>query len=62
MKRNHRLVDRGSIPKDNHLLTLISNGERKNICKETERKNRCKETERKNRIMETGGVMVTRGV
>jgi hypothetical protein len=55
MKRKKRLVDRGSIPKENYPFPLMSKGERKNRCMEMERKNRC------NIDMVLRGEMVTGG-
>jgi hypothetical protein len=52
MKRKQRLVDRGSIPKENYPFPLMSKGERNKKCMEMKRNNIC---------METGGVMVTWG-
>jgi hypothetical protein len=44
MKRKQRLVDRGSIPKENYPFPLMSKGERENKGMETREKNRCMET------------------
>jgi hypothetical protein len=51
MKRKKRLVDRGSIPKENYPFPLMSKGERKNKCMET----------RERTDAETRGAMVTGG-
>jgi hypothetical protein len=58
MKRKQRLVDRGSIPKEDYPFPLMPKGERKNRCMETKRNNRCIET---GGAMVTGGEMITGG-